>query len=736
MRISQKLLILFLLNALLPVVVVAAFSYFNTQRALQQQITVGINNTAARQAERIQALYESSLDTLGLFPTLVTVDQAMVDYLASPTALNQTKLNLTLEDTHRFDTSYRRLNVLDMNGVVIGSTDRSAIGKNFKDSPMFERGQTSGDVSVFFKDADGKLAHYAFGPMRWGNKVIGYALLEAPVEDLLLITHDYTDLGSTGETVLLGASASNKYEYLTPGRFDPNLALIPYDTASAQMNHDYRDHTVVSAQRDVTGTPWRIVVKMDTDEVFAPLYQLRNLALIVSGAATIILILMAMFSSRLITNPIQRITSIVKRIQAGDLGLRVQVASRDEIGTLGSAFNDMTNQLAESNRKLEIKVADRTKSLDQKVQELSNAKAKDDAILDSIGDGMVVTDNGGNILLINTIAAEFLHIDKAQALLMPFTKMPLYDEMGQQLTPEEQPMNTALKTARRIQSNVWSMQSDGAKMALAVTATPVLQQGTVIGVIQTIRDVTKEHEVDRMKTEFISLASHQLRTPLSAIRWFSEMLLNGDAGKLNKEQGEFAQNIEDSTERMIDLVNSLLNISRIESGRIIVDPKPTDLKELVSGVVNDLKAKTEAKKQTILVSVHDDLPKVNLDPNLIGQVYMNFLTNAIKYTPAGGEISVFVSRKDDDIVAQITDTGYGIPKEQQGRVFQKFFRAENIIKVEADGTGLGLYLVKAIIESSGGRVWFESEVNKGTTFWFTLPISGMKAKAGEVTLGS
>jgi PAS domain S-box-containing protein len=628
------------------------------------------------------------------------------------------------------------MHLLSNEGVIVGSTDSKALGKNLHDSEVFRLGQKAPDVSVFFHDSDGELAQYLIRKITYGTKSLGYLLLEAPADRYLLITSDYDDLGKTGETLLFRKEDNNKYQYLTPARFDKNITLTQSSTAPSQPSRDYRDKQVLQVQQEIPGMPWVVAVKMDQDEIYRPLIELRNVAAITVVSISVIMVFGGLYFARRITNPLKAFTDIVRRIQAGNYALRVPIASRDEIGTLGVAFNDMTNQLAQANKDLEKKVVERTESLNQKVQELSNANAQDEAILDSIGDGMIVTDNGGHILLINTIAADFLSVDKAKMIQAQLTAIPLYDEREQPIPPAEQPMQLALQSKRRVEQNVWTKGSGGQKKALAVTATPVLQQGAIIGTIQTVRDVTKEKQVDRMKTEFISLASHQLRTPLSAIRWFTEMLLSGDAGKLSTEQGEFTKNIYDSTERMIQLVNSLLNISRIESGRIIVEPKPTDLQELVTGVVNDLKAKTEERHQTLIVSVHKELPKVNLDPRLIGQVYMNFLTNAIKYTPKGGEISVFVSRKDDELVSQITDNGYGIPKEQQHRVFQKFFRAENVTKVETDGTGLGLYLVKAIIESSGGRVWFESEAGKGTTFWFTLPMSGMKAKAGEVTLGS
>jgi PAS domain S-box-containing protein len=363
---------------------------------------------------------------------------------------------------------------------------------------------------------------------------------------------------------------------------------------------------------------------------------------------------------------------------------------------------------------------------------------KDNALLGSLGEGIVVTDKNGDVEMINKQAGEMIGWSLSEVVGKKWYEVaPLQNEKGEVIPPEKRATQTVLSKGKPVYSSVnYYVRRDGSRFCVGTTAAPVVVDGKTVGVIAVFRDITREREIDRAKTEFVSLASHQLRTPLSAIKWYAEMLLNGDAGQLMAEQLEFVKFISQSNERMIELVNSLLNISRIELGRIRVEPVLTDLGELVSQVLKDLEVKIMAKKLMPVVSVNPQIGKILIDPKLIRQVYLNLLSNAIKYTPEGGMVSVIISAKDDEIVSQVTDSGYGIPKKDQVKIFERFFRASNALKVEADGTGLGLYLVKAIVESSSGKVWFESEENKGTTFWFTLPAAGTPAKDGDVSIDS
>lgn len=444
------------------------------------------------------------------------------------------------------------------------------------------------------------------------------------------------------------------------------------------------------------------------------------------------------FFSSSINASLKSLRQGVLEIAKGNLAFRAPVTGRDELSQLAGVFNDMAARLQTSYFNLERDVARRTRELTVDKMQLAQDKAKDDVILGNIGDGIVATTDGGEITLVNHSteqltgrpATEFIGQRLVHAL-------KLFDKDGHEIPVEKNPLRLALLRREKITNNKYFyLHQDGHRFPVSITATPIIFNNQVIGGVNVFRDITREWEVDRMKTEFISLASHQLRTPLAAMKWFSEILLSGDSGKLSAEQADIVHNIAQSNERMIDLVNTLLNISRIESGRIIIEPVPTNLGELINELLVEVKNRLDEKKIKLVVSVHAGLEKIPLDPKLIRHVYLNLLTNAVKYTPENGEISVFVSRKGDQVVSQVTDNGYGIKRAYQPKIFQKFFRAANTAKRVPEGVGLGLYLAKIITESSGGKIWFQSQEGQGTTFWFSLPLVGVSPKKGEVTLDS
>ncbi|MBI5412143.1 HAMP domain-containing protein [Candidatus Peregrinibacteria bacterium] len=449
------------------------------------------------------------------------------------------------------------------------------------------------------------------------------------------------------------------------------------------------------------------------------------------------IILAALVLSRKTTEPLQEMIDVFTAVREGDLNARVKIATKDELGEVARTFNGMADRLKKLYASLERRVQQKTRALRDKVLKIQQEKAKDEAILKSIGEGIIVTDNQGNIVLSNRVAQEILGWGGQVFSGKPLSSaMTLQDENGVPIPRDKDLFQLVLARLQSVSGTYYYSLPDRPLFPLIVLASPVILNRKMTGVTMVFRDVTKEKEVERMKNEFVSLVSHQLRTPLSAMKWFSEILLAGDVGHLNSEQNEFIGNIAQLNERMIDLVNALLNISRIDSGRIIIDPVPTNLPQLIQEVLTSLQKKIAMKHLQLTVRIKESLPLIKIDPKLIREVYSNLLSNAVKYTPNGGEISVFISEKEGSIVSQVTDTGYGIPPQEQRKIFQKFYRGSNVVSVETDGNGLGLYLVKSIVESSGGAIWFKSKLGEGSSFWFSLPKKGSKSKKGDVSLSS
>lgn len=230
-------------------------------------------------------------------------------------------------------------------------------------------------------------------------------------------------------------------------------------------------------------------------------------------------------------------------------------------------------------------------------------------------------------------------------------------------------------------------------------------------------------QLDEMKSNFISVAAHQLRTPLSGIKWTVNLLLNGDLGAMNTEQTTFLMKAYESNDRMVSLVNDMLGADRIESGKIHYRFEPLQLLDLVDNILFELLPQANAKGLTIRFANRPTaLPKVRADAERMRAVFQNLLENSVKYSRPNGVVEIALSAERNEIMVSIKDDGIGIPKDQQKNIFERFFRATNAVKVENEGSGLGLFIVRSIVEKHGGRIWFESQENKGVTFHFTIPV--------------
>lgn len=253
---------------------------------------------------------------------------------------------------------------------------------------------------------------------------------------------------------------------------------------------------------------------------------------------------------------------------------------------------------------------------------------------------------------------------------------------------------------------------------------------------QRIEDATRKlrrtneklRDLDESKDDFISMASHQLRTPLTSVKGYISMMLEGDGGKINNTQKTMLNQAFFSAQRMVYLIADLLNVSRLKSGKFVIEPKVVDLSNLVSEEMGQMMEIASSKNQTLTYNKPKNFPKLNLDETKTRQVVMNYIDNALYYTPQGGKIDIVLEDKPETVELRVVDNGIGVPKAEQHHLFTKFYRAENARKVRPDGTGLGLFMAKKVIAAEGGAIIFESQEGKGSTFGFTFSKNSLEVK--------
>jgi PAS domain S-box-containing protein len=346
------------------------------------------------------------------------------------------------------------------------------------------------------------------------------------------------------------------------------------------------------------------------------------------------------------------------------------------------------------------------------------------SVITSIGEAVVVIDDKHKVLVVNSAATKLFATKMNRMIGRDMRKGVDLFKNGRILSLEGEfgpTLRQGGTVVMDLRDNFYLKNVAGRMIPVSGVISRLEGAGNIKGYVLSFRDISKDKEIDIAKTEFVSLASHQLRTPLSTIGWYAEMLNNGDAGAMNDKQSEYLSEITQANKRMVGMVNALLNVSQIELGVFSVIPRPVNVIKIARIVIKELEGSIEEKKLTIKETYDEKMPVIMADSHFVKIILQNLISNAVNYSSDAGIIRVSISKLDKEMLIKIADEGRGIPGVAQPKVFTKLFRADNIKSVNTAGNGLGLYLVKLIVDKSNGKIWFESKENEGTTFYVRLP---------------
>ncbi|HAJ56999.1 MAG TPA: hypothetical protein DCL35_04440 [Candidatus Omnitrophica bacterium] len=343
-------------------------------------------------------------------------------------------------------------------------------------------------------------------------------------------------------------------------------------------------------------------------------------------------------------------------------------------------------------------------------------KNQTEAIVQSLAEGLVVVNSKGEVVMMNPAAEKLLGVTKGQKMGRPLTENLKDEEIVSVVS------DAAGKGEKVVELN--SKQQETKKIIRSSSALVENENGQTVGMVSVLTDVTKQRELDRLKSQFVSNVTHELRTPIVATQKALEVIGDKSAGPLTDDQARFLDIARRNLDRLGLLINDILDFSKLEAGKMKLEMADVDIGRLVQDACDGLSSWANSKEISLERKIADGLPAIHMDPNRIMQVFNNLIGNALKFTPKGGSITVEVKLAGNGAEAEISvqDTGVGIAKEDLGKVFERFLQVGERRQADIGGTGLGLSIAKEIIEVHGGRIWAESEKNQGTKFIFALPV--------------
>jgi two-component system sensor histidine kinase ResE len=474
---------------------------------------------------------------------------------------------------------------------------------------------------------------------------------------------------------------------------------------------------------------WILFISRPTASAYAGVVKLNRYIFYVTIASSGIVVIIACWAAQRIAKPILEVAQAADSIGHGEFDSEIVIENDDEVGVLAEKFNEMRRNLKTA------------------VDKLTQEERKLTAIVENLGEGLIVVEPGGRVLYVNPVAERLLNLGRTagyQNFVAVDTKTGTISWEKQSVGVESATTDTKTVNLKILSSSQRQMEqhqamiaelgvngnhSNGDVRVLRIIASHFSDESNnVAGMVYVFDDITHEHEIEQMKSEFVSLVSHELRTPLTSIIGFISLILDGKTGNINQKQYESLSRAHRQSKRLAALINDLLDISRIEAGRIEMKREQVQMDSVAERRIEELRPQADEKAISLLLDAKPNLPLVIADADRIGQVFINLIGNAIKFTPDGGKVTVKISQSSqngsaaDGFHVEIVDTGPGIPPEEREKVFDKFQQLGRTQTQQQSGTGLGLSIASGIVEAHRGKLWVDAGDNgQGSNFQFFIP---------------
>jgi two-component system phosphate regulon sensor histidine kinase PhoR len=701
MKIRQKFILALLLIGLGPMYVMSVYAYTSASNALLQKTTDQLNSIAIKQTNRIGSILQTHQEETTQVANRYDLRVDLAGFLTQSTEANKQELSTLLQNIKVSHSSMQYIRLFDAAGdnQIASSVTERATG-DFLSKLILPGSGNVNNIRLVKDSRDGLVK------LEVSTRISTYAILSVVyrTDDLTAIVQDYTGLDKTGETMVVASEGKSLFplRFNTDGALQTDLSGLGVKNSTPGVYKeatDYQGHRVFLVTHPVGLSDWEVVTKIDRSEALASTEALRAAMGWIFFIVCMVIIIMAVVLTRFFTRPILHLGRIARRIGTGDFSASVGFTRRDEIGALGRSIDTMKDNLSSLIRGIE------------------SQRERLEVILNTTTEGIFAIDDEANVLLANQ-AAEKLIQGTAKDLL----GKNLHDIFGWQ--HGMQPFTVNYKEAQvKTYENLQYIDNDGTKRYVKLIVAPVhenLQAGRTHAIV-TIHDETDSHELENMKSDFVSMAAHELRTPLTAVRGYLEMASSKEQ-RHEADSVVFVDKALKNVNELNGLINNLLDVTRIERGTLVLDLEKTDLAECITQAVEDTKFSADDRKISLSYEGPHDGKFVVGDLIALREIVINLLTNAIKYTQPGGSVTVSLDETENEYAVKVKDTGIGMSKEAQKYLFNKFYRVHGGLESGSNGTGLGLYIAKSIAERHNGTISVDSTEGQGSVFTLRLPI--------------